>query len=177
MSTSDQPVTGINGYEVYENKTYEPYFTSVLPSNWIVNYRSLTSQDGGWISAQGPFDKTGSRHISLDIQLLNRSNDAIFNSLNDFAQYSLKQESIGTVEVKIDAERKIGNVSGWEYKIIMQRSVMGANGPVNIVLAKQWFIIPRGNSFLCVYFESPVDDFDTYIDVYNKFLAHWELAW
>lgn len=170
MSTNNQPVIGIGEYKKYNNETFEPHFASVLPENWIVNYQRLTSQEGGWISVQGPFDESGSRHIALDIQMIQRSDDAILNSLNDFSQYSLKQESIGNVEVKINEERTVGNINGWEYRIVMSRSIDGPNGIVDIILVKQWTIIPKNGYFVCVYFESPSSDFDTYLDVYERFL-------
>ncbi len=159
------------GFKEYTNNQFPPHFTAQVPSGWVVEERPLSSQTGGWVSLQTPAQSNPALPVALDIQLIQRTAEAKYQSLERYAAEVLKQESIGAVEINAQAARAVQGMAGWESKITMKRTLRGARGQVEVTVVKQWVILPVGQAYVVVFLEAPAEDFAQNVAVYEKLLA------
>lgn len=170
MTPKPQIVSGIDAYRSFSNRSFEPYFSADLPSNWLLEEFSLRTQKGHWISLRGPANSSNTRVTSLDFYLIARGPEPQYQSLDAFMAFSIRQESFGEPRIILAQPRLVDGLSGQERKISYDRAYPTASGIVRVSVVKQWTTMFIGNNILQVLYESPQETFETYFIAYLRAL-------
>ena len=161
----DEPVTGIDGYRVLTNRSYQPYFELSVPSNWFMEEHRLETKQGEWISLNGPANASKSRVTALDIYVF--EDDDTTQSVREIVEKSIIDEGIGEYQIVSRQDTNISGVQGQEVRITYTSTYRTTAGLVEVDVVKQWITTMHGDYVVQLFYEAPKEDFDTYFSAYE----------